>query len=202
MKLQNEFTIPLTPEAAWDQLLDIENVAPCLPGAEITEKVDESTFKGHIAVKLGPVALKFRGTAQIADTDSDSLTSRLVAKGTDAKGRGAVDATIDFQLVPADHDTRVLVATDIRLTGNVAQYGRATGIIEGLANQLITDFAVCLRARMERAASAGDGGAGPVAEGTDPSPIPRRASIGPGYIVSLLWSALVRWLRGLTRRSR
>lgn len=145
MEIKNNFEVPLAPDDAWAVLMDIPRIVPCMPGAELVEMVDDRTFKGNVSVKLGPVALVFKGTAQFEDRDDQAHTVRAVARGTDTKGRGGANAVITFALVPAPGGSRVDVVTDVALSGSVAQYGRGTGIIQGVATQLVNQFATSLR---------------------------------------------------------
>jgi uncharacterized protein len=148
MEIKNHFEVPLPPDQAWKLLMDIPRIVPCMPGAELVEMVDERTFKGTVAVKLGPVGLVFKGTAQFEQRDDRAHSARATARGTDTKGRGGANATVTFNLAPAGAGSRVDVVTDIALSGSVAQYGRGTGIIQGVATQLINQFAASLRSML------------------------------------------------------
>ena len=160
MNLNYSFEIPTDQNAAWSVLLDIPRIAPCMPGAELTEIVGERTFKGLARVKVGPVALKFAGQAEITDIDNDAHQAVVHAKGADGKGRGTADATVRFKLVPVgEKATRVDVETDLNLTGAVAQYGRASGLIDAVANQIIADFVKNLKAELASSGAA-EAGAG------------------------------------------
>lgn len=142
MKLEHSFDIAAEPDVAWKTLLDIPRITPCMPGAELTEIIDPNKFKGAAKVKLGPVQLQFAGDAEIKEIDDDNHRARLVASGKDAKGRGSANAEVIFNLVDAGEGrTRVDMKADLALTGSVAQYGRATGLIDEIAKQLISDFA-------------------------------------------------------------
>ncbi len=155
MEFDNSFDVPLPPAEAWRWLLDIERIATCLPGAELTEVVDAQTYKGKVAVRLGPVALSFAGQAKLEQIDHAAQRARMRATGADAKGRGSTNALIDFTLEPLDEGaaTRVRIHSDVTLTGSVAQYGRGAGMIQSVAAQLIKQFGECLRTRIARAAS-------------------------------------------------
>mgnify|MGYP005719034713 FL=1 len=98
MEFENSFEVPLPPEDAWKTLLDIERIAPCMPGAELTEIVDDKTFKGKVSVRLGPVALTFQGTASFEDIDESAQRATVKAQGADAKGRGGANANVNFHL--------------------------------------------------------------------------------------------------------
>lgn len=164
MNLNHSFEIPTDQNAAWSILLDIPRIAPCMPGAELTEIVGERTYKGQARVKVGPVALKFAGQAEITDIDNDAHKAVVHAKGADGKGRGTADATVRFKLVAVgEKATRVDVDTDLNLTGAVAQYGRASGLIDAVANQIIADFVENLKGEL---ASSGAAEVGPGAGDT------------------------------------
>jgi carbon monoxide dehydrogenase subunit G len=152
MEINNSFEVPLPPKEAWKVLLDIERIAPCMPGAELTGKIDNDTYNGKVAVKLGPVALAFQGQVKFTEIDEANLKARAKAQGKDSKGRGGANATVDFHLVPIPSGSQVVVKTDLNLSGAVAQYGRASGLIQDVASQLIGQFASCLKSKL--AASA------------------------------------------------
>ena len=100
MEFDNSFEVPLPPGEAWKVLMDIERIAPCMPGAELTEVIDKTTYKGKIAVRLGPVALSFAGTVKLEDIDETNHPARISAQGTDAKGRGGANSVATFRLKP------------------------------------------------------------------------------------------------------
>lgn len=148
MRFSNSFAVPLPPERAWAVLMDIPTIAPCMPGAELTEKIDERTYKGKVSVRLGPVALTFAGTARFEDMDPASYSAKVKAQGTDAKGRGGANALISFHLEPEESGSKVKIDTDLALSGFVAQYGRGAGMIQSVATQLIDEFAKALEAQI------------------------------------------------------
>lgn len=150
MEFDNSFEVPLAPDNAWTVLMDIQRIAPCMPGAELTDMVDERTFKGRIGVRLGPVALTFAGTVKFEEIDEVNHTARVAAQGSDAKGRGAASAVAAFRLEPAGSGTKVLVHTNLALSGAVAQYGRGVGIIQLTAAQIVAQFAGNLKAQLAR----------------------------------------------------
>ncbi len=141
MKFDNEFELPILPGKAWALLLNVPRIAPCMPGAELTEVESERSFKGKVSVRLGPVALSFAGRAVIEDIDNDNHTARIKAQGLDAKGRGGASAVVDFKLQPTAGGSRVVIATDLTLSGSIAQYGRGAGVIREVASQLTAEFA-------------------------------------------------------------
>jgi carbon monoxide dehydrogenase subunit G len=154
MEFDNSFEVPLPVDDAWKVLMDIRRIAPCLPGAELTEVVDDRTYKGKVGVRLGPVSLAFAGTVKFDEIDDANHRARVAAQGSDAKGRGAANATASFHLEPVSGGSRVLVHTNLTLSGAVAQYGRGVGIIQMTAAQIITQFAANLKAQLGPAAAA------------------------------------------------
>ncbi|MFL5039583.1 MAG: SRPBCC family protein [Xanthobacteraceae bacterium] len=209
MEFDNSFEVPLPPAQAWTLLMDVERIAPCMPGAKLTEVVDAKTYKGNIAVRLGPVALTFAGTVVFEALDEASRTARVRAQGTDAKGRGGAHVVSTFRLEPSTDGSKIFVHTDLSLSGAVAQYGRGVGMIQSTAAQLMKQFATALRAQViERAGMEPPGGAAeaaappPRAAGAAPPLHPPSAAARPISGLSLLarviWDAIV---RRFTRRS-
>ena len=135
-------------------LSDVRRIAPCLPGAELTEVVDDTTYRGRISVPLGPVSLPFAGVVKFEDVDHVNREARVKAQGNDAKDRGGANAIISFRLEPANGGSKVPVHTGLVLSGAMAQYGHSVGLIQATAAQIMTQFAANLRAQLaERPAS-------------------------------------------------
>jgi carbon monoxide dehydrogenase subunit G len=197
MEFDNLFEVPLPPPEAWKVLLDIKRVAPCMPGAELTEVVDENTYKGKINVRLGPVALTFAGVVKFEHIDAANYTARVAAQGTDAKGRGGANAASVFRLEPAGGGSKVLVHTNLALSGAVAQYGRGVGIIQATAAQLMNQFATRLKDQL-----AQDRSTAPASTQPMQSPIASTAAPPPAKPISglaLLGKAIWSWITGLFR---
>jgi carbon monoxide dehydrogenase subunit G len=149
MEFDNSFEVPLPPDQAWPVLMNVQGIAPCMPGAQLTEVVDDKTYKGNIGVRLGPVALTFAGTIVFEEIDNTNHTARVRAQGSDAKGRGAAQATSTFRLEPAGNGSKVLVHTDLSLSGAVAQYGRGVVMIQATATALMNQFANNLKKQLD-----------------------------------------------------
>ena len=154
MEITDQFRVSRPIDETWKVLLDIERIAPCMPGAELTGKADNDTYNGKVAVKLGPVALSFAGQVKFTEIDEANLKARAKAQGKDSKGRGGANATVDFHLVSTPAGSQVIVKTDLNLSGAVAQYGRASGLIQDVASQLIGQFANCLKSKLAASAPA------------------------------------------------
>ncbi|CAM3344390.1 Carbon monoxide dehydrogenase [Bordetella sputigena] len=156
MQFTNNFEVSLPPDQAWPVLMDIESIVPCMPGAELVEIVDDKSFKGKVAVKLGPVALSFLCNAVFEEVDNTAHTARIKASGADAKGRGNANTTIRFGLQPSAKGSKVIIDTDLTLSGAVAQYGRGVGMIQTVANQIISQFSKNLEAQISHGRQAGE----------------------------------------------
>src|SRR5215211_1956902 len=169
MKLENEFTVDVPVEDAWNVLLDLERVTPCLPGAALTEESGDE-YKGEMKVRLGPVSQEYEGTVKIEEADESEHRAVLKADGKDARGQGAATATITSTLHDeGDGSTKVRVETDMQITGRAAQFGR--GVQQDVAERLLSRFAECLENEIvgggakEEAEAAATAEAGPSENG-------------------------------------
>ena len=179
MEFDNSFEVPLKPAEAWTVLMDIRRIAPCMPGAELTEIVDEKNYKGKVAVRLGPVALAFAGLVTFEEIDNANRTARVKAQGTDSKGRGGANATASFRVEDAAAGgSKVLVHTDLTLSGSVAQYGRGVGMIQTTAAQIMNQFASNLKAKIAREGAATPAPAGAGTSATAVFRVASRATAG------------------------
>ncbi len=206
MEFDNTFEVPLPPAEAWPVLMDIQRIAPCMPGAQLTEVVDDRTYKGNIGVRLGPVALTFAGLVKFEEIDDANHTARVKAQGTDAKGRGGANAAASFRLEPSGAGSKVLVHTDLTLSGAVAQYGRGVGMIQATAAQLMKQFAENLKKQLAAApsatpASAAAASAGPAAPAASAAPQPATPQAPPSaaapisgfsLMARVIWDAIMR----------
>jgi uncharacterized protein len=150
MKLTNEMTVPASVDEAWAVMLDIERVAPCLPGASI-EASEGEEYKGTMKLKLGPITSSFAGTIKIEEADEAAHRAVLSARARDSRGQGTAAATITSTMAPADEGTRVTVETDLRVTGPAASFGR--GVMQDVSARMMGQFAECLAAEMGRSSS-------------------------------------------------
>lgn len=138
MQLQHEFTLPIPPDQAWEALLDVERIAPCMPGATL-DRVDGDEFSGRVALKVGPLRLTYRGDARITERDPSTRRVVIAAEGTEARGSGTAAASVAAVLSEVAEGTRVDLTTDLALTGRPAQFGR--GLVGDVAGTLIGQFA-------------------------------------------------------------
>jgi uncharacterized protein len=148
MLINNEFEVAQPVAKAWQFFDDIPQVAACLPGAELTENLGEDSYKGRVTVRMGPVRLRFAGTADI--TERDEAAHRIVvhASGAEERGRGQASMVVSATLAAAGRGTKVGVTQDLQLAGAAAQYGR--GMISDVSSVLMRDFAANMQDRIER----------------------------------------------------
>jgi carbon monoxide dehydrogenase subunit G len=163
VRIENSFEVPAPPEQAWELLMDVPRVIPCMPGATLAETIDDDHWKAKLAVKLGPIALNFDADIAREAGDPEARRAVLSTRARESKGRGSANATIESSLAASNGGTRVDIATDLQLAGAVAQYGR--GMVESVASQLTASFAECLKAQLVTppAAAGTEAGAEPAA---------------------------------------
>jgi uncharacterized protein len=172
MRLEHAFTVPVGIDDAWAVLLDIERIAPCMPGAAV-DSVDGDDFTGTVKVKLGPIGLTYKGKASFVEKDATVHRAVIDARGRDARGNGTANAKVTATLTESGQATEVTVVTDLDITGKPAQFGR--GVMVDVGNKLIGQFADCL---------AGKLGAGAGEQDTVAPDEPRPADSEPPAVVA------------------
>ena len=193
MIIENEFTVAKPLDQVWDYLLDVHQVAPCMPGAELTETIDEHNWKGKLTMKFGPVSMSFAGSVTLEERDDAAHRVVLHAKGTEQKGKGAADATVTSWLEAVDAGTSVKMQADMTLTGAAAQLSR--GLLPEVSKRLTQQFADCLEQSLGGAAGAADPGGA-----STPSSAPVVVAKPVGGIrlgLSATWSVIVSFFRRL-----
>jgi len=191
--IENEFTVAKPLDQVWDYLLDVHEVAPCMPGAELTETVDDRNWKGKLTMKFGPVSMSFAGSVTMEERDDAAHRVVLHAKGTEQKGKGAADATVTSWLEAADAGTTVKMQADMTLTGAAAQLSR--GLLPEVSKRLTQQFADCLEQSLGGAAGAAD-----QVGASTPSSAPTAVAKPVGGIrlgLSATWSVLMSFFRRL-----
>jgi carbon monoxide dehydrogenase subunit G len=167
MKIDNEFTVGVPIDTAWDALTDLEGIAPCLPGAQLTG-VDGDVYSGKVRIKVGPVISQYAGTAQFVEKDEATHRAVIRAKGKDSRGAGNASALIDAQLRAEGDGTVVTVVTDLNISGKIAQFG--SGMIKEVSVKLLGQFVENLESRLHTpdapTAGAVSGAAPPTAVAT------------------------------------
>jgi carbon monoxide dehydrogenase subunit G len=185
VKLENSFEVAAPPEKAWDLLMDVPRIVPCMPGATLDEVVDENSWKATMQVKLGPIALTFATDVERKEADEAARRVVLGANARETRNRGRASATIESSLAAVNGGTRVDLVTDLSLSGTVAQYGR--GMIEDISSQMVTSFAQCLEAQL--------------GESTEEAEQAVAAQAKPISGLSLFFGSLWRRIKGIGRRS-
>ena len=148
MKLEQSFEVAAPIERVWQTLIDVEHVAPCLPGAAVTGRNDDGSYNGTFTVKIGPTTASYTGKLEMQNVDEFSHTATMQAQGTDKRGQGGAKATILSRLAPVDgNGTRVEVVTDYHITGRLARFGRG-GMIEDISERLLREFAKRLQSSL------------------------------------------------------
>jgi uncharacterized protein len=141
VELEHEFTVPVPVDRAWEVLLDVEKIAPCMPGAAL-DSVDGDSFTGQVKVKVGPITVAYAGTASFLEKDPAAHRAVVEAKGKETRGSGTAAATVTASMADDGGSTRVTVVTDLAITGRPAQFGR--GVMNDVGNKLIGQFADCV----------------------------------------------------------
>jgi len=201
MKLDNEFTVGVPIGQAWGVLTDLELIAPCMPGAQLTG-VTDGVYTGKVRVKVGPVTAEYAGTARFSEKDDETYRAVIDARGRDSRGNGNASAVISAQLRAEGESTLVTVTTDLTIAGRIAQFG--SGMIKEVSAKLLGQFVECLEGRLggemasqpgaplSAAAGTANVGAGqatvgsaaagttPSADGAAPEPGPAGALAAPG----------------------
>lgn len=162
MRLEQSFEVRAPLERVWETLIDVERVAPCLPGAEVTEAGEDGTYRGTFSIRLGPTTAAYRGELKIEELDESARRVRMRATGQDKRGQGSAKAMIVSTMHAAGDATQVEVETDFTITGRLARFGRG-GMIQDISNRLMKEFADCLQQRIEASPAAESGGGIPVA---------------------------------------
>jgi uncharacterized protein len=197
VKLENTFTVPVAVDTAWQVLLDVERIAPCMPGATLTGN-DGDTFTGNVKVKVGPISLTYGGTATITSRDEANRVAVIEAAGKETRGSGTAKAVITARLHETNGTTEVAVETDLTITGKPAQFGR--GVMAEISGKLITQFADCLAAEITSDGAADDAAAAEASDATDSAeatapaasaspPKPRSAPASAPEAIDLLGTA-------------
>ncbi|MEO1061705.1 MAG: SRPBCC family protein [Actinomycetota bacterium] len=145
MELTNEFRVGVPVDRAWEVLTDVELIAPCLPGAQLTE-VDGETYHGQVKVKVGPITAQYKGSAHFIEKDDVNHRAVLDGTGRDTRGQGNASAIITAQLTPDGDGTKVDVTTELKVTGKVAQFGR--GVLADVSAKLLGQFVDCLEGKI------------------------------------------------------
>jgi uncharacterized protein len=153
MEINDSFRVSTPIDATWKVMLDIEGIAPCMPGAQLQE-VEGDEYRGIVKVKVGPITAQYKGTARLAEVDEANRRIVIDATGRDTRGQGNAKATIVVTMSPEGGGTKVDVATDLSITGKVAQFGR--GVLVDVSSKLMGQFVENVERDVLSVAGGGD----------------------------------------------
>jgi carbon monoxide dehydrogenase subunit G len=182
VKLEQSFEVAAPVERVWQALIDVEQVAPCLPGAAVTGRNDDGSYNGTFTIKIGPTTASYTGKLEMRDVDEAARSATLHAQGTDKRGQGGATATIISKVEEAgEGSTRVEVDTDYHITGRLARFGRG-GMIEDISERLLKEFAGRLQSSLAGGPADSSEGEDDAESGADaevPPPPPTDAEVPP-----------------------
>jgi carbon monoxide dehydrogenase subunit G len=198
MQLENSFGVSAPPDKVFAYLIDVNKVVGCVPGAELSEVVDPTTFKGKVKIKVGPITVAYSGTAKIVDRNDAQHTATLEAEGRETTGPGSARAKALMSVDPDGAGSTVKIVTDYNVAGRVAQFGR--GVMEDVSRRIVNDMAACIKANVEAAepaaggsASGGAGVGGGTGAAAGPAPVVTAKPINAvSLFFKVLWSGIRR----------
>ncbi|SRR5579872_6426889 len=203
MQLENSFQVSAPPDRVFAFLLDVNRVVGCVPGAELAEVVDPTTFKGKVKIKVGPITVAYNGTAKIADRDDTHRSATLIAEGRETTGPGSARANARMSVDPDGDGSMVKIVTEYNVAGRVAQFGR--GVMEDVSRRIVNDMASCIKSNLEAAESApqavgegtgADGSPSPAAQAAAPAVTSAKPVNAFGLLFSVLWARIKRLFGG------
>ena len=191
VRLEKTFPMPASAELAWALLQDIAGVAACMPGAKITERVDDAHYKGAVAVKVGPASLSFRGEIEVKSVDASTRTLHLFAKGTDTTGSSAASMDLRARIDALDASSCNLAGdSEVSMSGKAASFGAR--LMGPVSDQMLGQFAANFAARLKQAPPQDAGAAAPAQGAAAPAPEAK-----PLNALALAWAVIRGWLRSL-----
>jgi carbon monoxide dehydrogenase subunit G len=190
VQLEKTFPMPASADTAWVLLQDIEGVAACMPGAKVTERIDDTHYKGTVALKLGPANMSFRGDIEVRRLDAAARTLQLVAKGTDSAGGSGATMDLTARVDAVDGTSCKLIGTsDVSVSGKAATFGQR--FMAPVTDQVLGQFAANFAARVQAMQAAAATPTAGSASGAAPAPA---AEVQPLNGLALLWAVLKGWL--------
>ncbi len=192
MKIENEFWVDAPLDLVWETLTDIALIAPCMPGAKLTD-VDGETYSGTVKIKVGPVTALYSGDAYFVSKDADAHRAELSAKGRDSRGSGNAQAIIVAEMVAEGSGTKVTIDTDLKVSGKVAQFGR--GVMVDVSTKLIGQFVECLEGKLHpdtEDAQSEDAQSEGVGSSSTPAPSTEEPDLEPLDLLDVAGGALLK----------
>jgi uncharacterized protein len=212
VEIENQFEVAASPDRVYSFLLDVNRVVTCMPGAELSEVVDPTTFKGRVRIKVGPITVSYNGTARISERDDGARAATLQAEGRETTGPGSARATARMSVEGGENGmSTVRLVTDYTVAGRIANFGR--GVMEDVSKRLVSQMADCIKANLETEQQAGPApdiapaaeagapasGAAPAAAGgaaPPAAPAAARPVNALGLFFSVLWARIRRLFGG------
>jgi carbon monoxide dehydrogenase subunit G len=188
MQLENSFRVGAPPDRVFAYLLDVNKIVGCVPGAELSEVVDPTTFKGKVKIKVGPITVAYNGTAKIVDRNDTQRSATLEAEGRETTGPGSARAKALMSVEAEGSGSTVKIVTDYNVAGRVAQFGR--GVMEDVSRRIVNDMAACIKANVEAAEPAHDSGPGASAAAAAPASPAQPMTAKPVNALSLFFSVM------------
>src|SRR5438067_12156009 len=201
MQIENQFQVAAPPETVFAFLLDINRVVGCMPGAELSEVVDPSTFQSQVQIKVGPITVAYNGTAKIVEKDEAARVAKLEASGRETTGPGSANATATMSVLEDGAASTVKLVTDLTVAGRVANFGR--GVMEDVSRRLVGQMADCIKSNLEGAgaapapAPATEVSAAEMPAASDPPPVQTRTQVQAKPVNALTLFLQVLWDRNL-----
>ena len=194
VQLERSFRMPAPPEVVWKMLQDVELVAGCMPGARITERIDERHFKGTVSVRVGPATMTFRGDIEVQGLDAATKSLHLLGKGTDSTGTSGASMDLTASVQVTDAGSQLVGKSEVSMSGKAAAFG--SRVMNTVADQVLKQFADNFALKVQALASPAPASAAPgeVASKTAPAGAPLNG-------LALLWAILKEWLRALFGKS-
>jgi carbon monoxide dehydrogenase subunit G len=194
MQLENSFTVGAPPSRVFAYLLDVNKIVGCVPGAELSEVVDPTTFKGKVKIKVGPITVAYSGTARIVNRDDANHAATLEAEGRETTGPGSARASARMTVEADGASSVVKILTDYNVAGRVAQFGR--GVMEDVSRRIVNDMAACIKANVEAAEPGAGGGSAAAPSGPGAASVATAAPVTSkpvnafGLLFSVFWARL------------
>ena len=207
VQLAKTFPLPASADAAWDFLQKVDAVAQCMPGASITERIDERHFKGTVTVKVGPASLSFRGEVEVREIDPKTRALHLAAKGTDSTGGSGASMDLSAHIEAAGDASNLIGTSEVSMSGKAAAFGAR--MLGAVADQVLNQFAANFAAQVASRPAQPPGGGAPDEAGKAPigaeaasaaaAPLAPAAPVQPRDLngLALMWAVLKNWLRAL-----
>jgi carbon monoxide dehydrogenase subunit G len=195
MQLENSFSVAAAPDKVFAYLIDVNKVVGCVPGAELSEVVDPTTFKGKVKIKVGPITVAYSGTARIIDRNDEQHSATLEAEGRETTGPGSARAKALMSVEAEGAGSMVKIVTDYNVAGRVAQFGR--GVMEDVSRRIVNDMAACIKANVEaaepQAASGGPGASVAAPANAAPvQPVTAKPVNALSLFVQVVWAGIRR----------